>query len=69
VKTLLFGGESAKRVKGFGGVLGRPVNRSKKNIIVGSKETDRKDVDRTKLAEGRNKRWAIVNKVINISVL
>jgi len=69
VKTFLFGEESAKHVKGFGGVLGRPVNRWEDNIIIGSKETEWKDVYRTKLAEGRNKQWAIVNKVMNFPVL
>jgi len=39
VKTFLFGGESVKRVKGFGGVLGRPASRWEHNIIINSKET------------------------------
>jgi len=69
VKTFLLRGESAKRIKGFGGLLGRPASRCEDNIIIGSNETDWKDVDWTKLAEDRNKRRAVVNKVMNIPVL
>jgi hypothetical protein len=69
VKTFLLGEESAKRIKGFGWVLGRPVGRWEDNTIIGCRETDWKDVDWTKLDEGRSKRRAVVNKVMNIQVL
>jgi len=46
-----------------------PVCRREDNISIASKETDWKDVDWTKLAEGRNKRRAVVYKVTNIPVL
>lgn len=70
MKTFLFGGERAKRIAGFGGVFGRSVGRWEDNSIMGSKKkTDWKDVDWTKLVEGRNKWRVAVNKVMKMPVL